>query len=126
MRYWVEDETLMIELEENTSIRNTETICFEITLPMLSRIALEGVGDYALEGDYLAELEVGHSGVGHIYAYALELGVCNIISNGVGNCNVNVRDRLNVAIGGPGNVYYKGHPSIESSIAGPGLLINAN
>jgi hypothetical protein len=119
-------DVLEIGLQSNVSIEKADTIMFDITIPELSSVSLTGVGDYFLSGDYRDAFTIRISGVGNVKAFGLEVGTCNIIITGVGDCEVNVRDVLNVDITGVGNVHYKGQPSISSSISGIGALIDAN
>jgi len=126
MTYEVINETLYIGIEENTSIENAEEIRFEITINEINDIKLVGVGNFELSGDFQDELSISLTGVGNVEAYDLEVGVCTIISTGVGDCKVNVRDELDVTITGIGTVFYIGNPTITQSVSGMGNLINAN
>ena len=84
------------------------------------------MGNYILSGDDQDELTINLIGVGNVDAYDMKVGTCVISSIGVGDCKVHVLDELTVTITGVGNVYYKGTPSITSSVTGLGQLINAN
>jgi hypothetical protein len=44
----------------------------------------------------------------------------------VGDCEVHVLNELNVTITGVGIVYYKGNPTINSSVTGMGQFIDSN
>ena len=124
--YEVNNSTLEIGIQENTSIRESKGIVFEITMPEIEKIELVGVGDYELSGDSQDELYIILTGVGTVRAYDLEVNVCHITSTGVGNCQVRVNNTLNVTITGVGSVYYKGNPTINSTITGLGKLVDAN
>ena len=126
MTYEVKDQSLIVGIEKNVSIENSEEIRFDITIPAINKIELVGVGDYVLSGDYQEELTIILTGVGNVKAYNLEVGTCNITLTGVGICEVKVMDNLNVTIVGVGNVYYKGDPTINSTVTGLGNLIDAN
>ena len=124
--YEVNNSTLEIGIQENTSINESKGIVFEITIPEIDKIELIGVGDFELSGDSQDELYIFLIGVGTVRAYNLEVDVCHITSTGVGNCQVRVNNTLNVTITGVGSVYYKGNPTINSTITGLGKLVDAN
>ena len=124
--YEVNNSTLEIGIQENTSINESKGIVFEITIPEIDKIELIGVGDFELSGDSQDELYIFLIGVGTVRAYDLEVDVCHITSTGVGNCQVRVNNTLNVTITGVGSVYYKGNPTINSTITGLGKLVDAN
>jgi len=118
--------TLLIGLEENTSIENHEEIRFEIEIPELHEIIHDGVGDFDLTGNTQETLDITHTGVGDIYGYALPVNECYLVTSGVGDCKVKVNDYLNVELTGVGNVYYRGNPEIEYTDMGVGQLIDDN
>jgi hypothetical protein len=124
--YEVNNSTLEIGIQNNTSINESKGIVFEITIPENDKIELIGVGDFELSGDSQDELYIILTGVGTVRAYDLEVNVCHITSTGVGNCQVRVNNTLNVTITGVGSVYYKGNPTINSTITGLGKLVDAN
>lgn len=126
MEITARNSRLKVSLENGVSIENHEDIIFDITVPSLTRIELTGVGNFYLSGEDQDELTIILTGVGHIDAFDLKVGNCNITSTGIGNCEVNVRDKLNVSISGIGNVYYKGSPVIDSQLTGLGQLVDAN
>jgi hypothetical protein len=126
MTYRVFNGTLRVGLDENISIQNAEEIRFEITVNEIDEITLVGVGSFQLSGDFQDELSIFITGVGNVEAYDLEVGNCVIVSTGVGDCRVNVRDELDVTISGLGTVYYQGNPVITQNVSGMGNLVNDN
>ena len=79
--------------------------------------------------DLFGEIDQGVlrvSGSGDIYAFNLDSNVQEIDISGSGNCEVFVRNDLDVRISGSGQVYYKGNPSISTNISGSGEVIDAN
>jgi len=126
LTYEVINNTLKIGVEDNISLENTVEIRFDIVINEISDIGLIGVGSFELSGDFQDELSISLIGVGQVDAYDLEVGSCTIISSGVGDCKVNVRDELNVTITGVGSIYYKGNPSINQNVTGIGQLIDDN
>ncbi len=126
MTIGVVSDELKIGLENGVSIEKAEEIRFDITIPEITSVTLTGVGDYILSGDYQEELTIIITGVGWVRAFDLEVGTCNITITGVSDCEVHVKNEMIVTIIGVGNVYWKGHPDIISSISGVGALIDAN
>jgi len=126
LTYEVIDNTFKIGIEKNISIGQSEDIIFEIVVSKLSDISIFGVGSYELEGDFQDDLTISLIGVGDVHAYEMEVGTCTILSTGVGNCWVNVRDELNITLTGVGNVYYRGIPAINQNVSGAGNIINDN
>ncbi len=126
LTYEVINNNLMIGIEDNISIEKAEEIRFDIVMNEIRDIGILGVGSYDLSGDFQDELSISLIGVGNVNAYDLEVGSCTIVSTGVGDCRVNVRDALNVSITGVGNIYYKGNPTITQNVTGVGNLINDN
>lgn len=126
MTIGVVSDELKIGLENGVNIEKAEEIRFDITIPEITSLILTGVGDYILSGDYQEELTIILAGVGYVRAFDLEVGTCNISITGVGDCEVHVKNEMIVTIFGVGNVYWKGHPDISSSISGVGALIDAN
>lgn len=126
MTYEVIGSTLVVGIEENTSIQNADEISFEITINELNEFNLMGVGNLTLSGDFQDELSVTITGVGNVDTYETEIGICNIVLTGVGECRVNVRDELDVTISGVGTVYYRGDPTITQNVTGEGDLIDDN
>ncbi len=126
MTWEVNANRLIIGMEENTSVSNTEEIRFEIEIPELTRIVHEGVGNFILAGDNLMKLDIDYKGVGNISSYDLPVNECSIVSSGVGDCKVKIHDYLDVYISGTGSVYYRGNPEINSVVTGIGKLINDN
>jgi hypothetical protein len=122
----VTDQTLKVGIEKHVLVNNYEEIRFDITVPALNYIGLHGVGDYDLSGEVQEELTIVHTGVGNIDAYDMRVDTCTITFSGIGDCRVNVISDLNVTITGLGDVYYRGNPSITSSLTGAGQLINDN
>ena len=126
MTIGVISDELKIGLKEGVNIAEADTIRFDITIPEISSITLTGVGDYILSGDYQEELAISLTGVGTVKAFDLEVGTCTINITGKGNCEVNVKNELIVTITGEGDIYYKGHPTFDTSVSGVGRLIDAN
>ena len=81
MTYEVINQTLTVGVEKNVSIENHEEIRFDITIPSISMIDLEGVGDFILSGS--DQLTIILMGVGNVEAYDMKVRYCTITSTGV-------------------------------------------
>ncbi len=66
------------------------------------------------------------SGSGDYHAFDLRSNNSTVDLSGSGNAEVNVKMLLNAIISGSGNISYKRYPSINSTLTGTGLLIDAN
>ncbi|MCF8304680.1 MAG: DUF2807 domain-containing protein [Bacteroidales bacterium] len=86
---------------------------------------ISGSGDVYLGGSTDAQ-SIQISGSGNYKAFRLASNTADVVVSGSGDCEVNVSQELAVDISGSGNVYYKGNPSINTSITGTGELIDAN
>jgi hypothetical protein len=122
----VSEGTLLIGTGENISIETHKEIRFEITVPELSSLLHDGVGDATLQGDLQNSLDIDFRGVGEVDAYSLPVNECLVLNSGVGDCKVMVNNYLEVDISSIGNVYYKGNPQISITDNGNGELINDN
>ncbi len=84
---------------------------------------LSGSGSLYLSGDQsVAEFKSTLSGSGNVKATGLPANDINVKIGGQGSCWVAPQKNLFVRIFGSGNVYYKGNPSIDSSILGSGQV----
>jgi len=88
-------------------------------------VELNGSGYIYLEGD-LQTLDIEISGSGWVRSFDLESDNTDIRIEGSGSAEVNVVTDLDVFISGSGDVYYKGHPSVNAEITGSGSVIDAN
>lgn len=83
---------------------------------------LSGVGNLTLSGSARRH-DLTHEAVGMVHAFDFVTDTCALLSNSVGDIEVNVRDYLNATINNIGNVYYRGDPAIDTTGAGPGQLL---
>lgn len=61
-------------------------------------------------------IDIDHRSYGHVYARELETGTVFSKSNSTGDIYVRPSDRLSAKLGGSGNVYYSGNPTLEVEI----------
>lgn len=66
------------------------------------------------------------SGSGRIDASEFECESANVKISGSGNCEIHVKQDLDVTISGSGDVYYKGRPDINKRITGSGNVKELN
>lgn len=66
------------------------------------------------------------SGSGDIEASDLSVSTAVVDINGSGKTKINVQNDLTVNISGSGDVYYKGHPEINSKTSGSGRVQSIN
>lgn len=140
----VRDQVLEIDFDRCTS--NIEKLEIDVTMPDINTIVFSGVGDLNGVNDFeLDDLTivlsgVGNitlsgevdnltcvlSGVGNLYAFDLETSHCTLTISGLVDAEITVNDQLDVVISGSGVVYYKGSPSVTSSISGTGSIVDSN
>ncbi|MGA9269380.1 MAG: head GIN domain-containing protein [Lutimonas sp.] len=84
-----------------------------------------GTGNITIEGS-AASLNVVSEGTGNILAFDFFVEDCSIDILGTGFVQTNCSDNLDITIEGSGDVYYKGNPTINTSITGSGSVIDAN
>ena len=86
---------------------------------------ISGSGNISLTGDSPYH-DMTIEGEGNIYSFGFHTdhSVARII--GSGSCELTADSTLNVLISGSGNIYYKGHPVITSSITGEGAIHDSN
>lgn len=126
LTWGVSGNTLTIGLKEGVSLRQHEEIRFEITLPELSHLLHDGVGEITLKGESQDVLGINFRGIGQVNAYDWPLDHCVVLHSGTGDCRVRVNSTLDVDIAALGNVFYRGNPQINCSDSGLGDLINDN
>jgi hypothetical protein len=82
---------------------------------------LAGAGSIILRGSAKRQ-EVTISGAGKFDSFDMETNAALIDSKGSGQCNISVKESLNVTIKGVGKVKYRGRPKITSKMTGLGNL----
>ena len=90
-----------------------------------TKISISGSGNIYLEGGTINQ-DITFSGSGKYSGFRFFSSESEISIPGSGDCEVYVHDKLFVDIGGSGNVYYIGDPTINSIITGSGDVIDAN
>ena len=80
MTYVVTGETLKVGLLKNVSIQNHEEISFDIVIPSINRIDLDGVENFFLSGADQDALAINLVGVGNVNSYDMRADTCTIFS----------------------------------------------
>lgn len=105
---------------------------FDIDVTGSGKIALvlevSGLADFGISGSgkieasgSASQVKTSISGSGKILAANLETNSCEVLITGSGDVEINVKNELDAAIVGSGNVRYKGNPSkVNSHSAGSG------
>ncbi|MGD2033911.1 MAG: DUF2807 domain-containing protein [Bacteroidales bacterium] len=119
-------DELIIRFKENISVNSDEEIRVDISVPVMKKVTLSGVGNFYLDGPPQETLYLGIDGVGSIESYDLPVyhGIAEI--NGNGNIEIRAKETLEVDIDGLGNVYYRDFPDISVDISGLGEVVNDN
>jgi hypothetical protein len=138
----VEDGVLVLNTKKDI---NPTKLHYTITVPSLSALTVDGVGDsnitglkggefavhvngvgdVKLEGS-LDKLQADVKGVGDLNAYDLKCKDAKIEVQGVGDAHVNVSGVLDATVQGTGDITYKGSPAkVNSKSEGVGSISKA-
>ncbi len=88
-------------------------------------LEITGSGYVYLEGN-IQTFDADITGSGWLRAFGLDTKLTDVRLEGSGSAEVFVETDLDVFIVGSGDVFYKGHPSINAQITGSGAVIDAN
>lgn len=88
-------------------------------------ISLNGSGSIGTKGRCLTQ-NINLSSSGTYNGFGMFSDECIVSLPGSGNCEINVLNSLDAFIGGSGNIYYTGNPTISATITGSGSIINSN
>lgn len=122
MRYEVIDHILHIDFKPGYTVNTSKEISASIVIPTVSFASITGASDFTLTGSKQEVLDIHITGTGNVSAFDMEVNDCTIRISGVGDCEVNVSDNLDVLISGVGNVFYLGQPALTSNISGVGNI----
>jgi len=84
---------------------------------------INGAGNIKLKGtgNYLNCLI---SGAGNIEAQQYITKECYAVTKGVGNCTINVTDKLDASVEGVGSIFYYGNPKdVNTKVSGVGSIV---
>jgi len=121
----VSNGTWDIELERGNY--GSYELTYYITIPSIEEVSNTGSGNVTvLDSMSVDVMKVYLLGSGGFFGFPLSAYVCQVDISGSGECEITVRNDLDVVIDGSGNVYYKGSPIIYEEITGSGRVVNAN
>jgi hypothetical protein len=121
----VSNGTWDIELEEGSY--GIYELTYYITIPTIERVTNSGSGNVTVTDPIAVDrMKVSLIGSGGFYGFPLEANTFDVDISGAGNCEITVKDDLDVVIDGSGSVYYKGSPVIHEDITGSGRVVEAN
>ncbi len=135
----VENNILRLSNSKNYSI--SEPVKVKISVPNLEGLSVNGAGHIDIKGMNNDKFEIdsngaptiivsgttklidiGANGAGKIDTQNLHAARGVVDSRGVSKVDIDVSDQLDVEISGPSSVTYKGNPSVNKTINGPGKL----
>jgi len=123
LTYRVSDGILQIGFEPDYTVKTSEEIRAEITIPSVYFAGITGAADFELSGAQQEVLDIYITGTGNVEAYDMVVNDCSIQISGAGNCQVHVINSLDVVISGVGNIWYRGTPSLTTDVSGVGNII---
>jgi len=88
-------------------------------------ITNDSSGELTLKGT-TNELDINLLGTGEVYLFDLDAQFATIFSDGPGEVETSVSNRIDVKIEGTGDVFFKGNPDVSVEDNGLGDLIDAN
>jgi len=137
----VQEETLVLSVEGDTSIDPSESIRYDITMTSFQGISIVGSANVVVSGidsvsvvvditgagtivlvGTAGDLAVDIRGAGNVNAEALEVRTSGIDIAGSGDVVVNASEELLVTISGSGDVTYLGSPRVEQTVSGVGSV----
>ena len=131
----------VLHLSNSKGYSVSEPVKFKITVPNLEGLSVSGAGKIDIKEMKNNAFEIDSKGAAYITVSG-NTEVLNIDSNGAGKidtfnlraskgtveCNgativdLHVSDELDVKVSGPSTVTYKGNPSVNKNINGPGTV----
>ncbi len=88
-------------------------------------VAATGAADVHLSGK-TKELSLAATGASDVFAYDLDVQVATATLTGEADAKLTVFKSLNVTITGPGDLHYKGNPTVSKTIVGNGDVKQVN
>ena len=140
----VRNQTLEVGYKDVQSIKNDNIEVF-VTMPALEGARINGSADIEATGDFTSNrmdffiagsgniaVESGTaqnlftdiSGSGNIRLFGVTANKAAVSMSGSGTTEVNAVAALKAIINGSGTVFYKGSPTIETSVSGSGKLVH--
>jgi len=110
-------------ITQRSGLFNANELTIDVYLPELTRISLNGTGNFSVKNGNATELTLLISGTGNINAQNFQVKNINITHSGVGNARIWATDSLHGTLSGVGNIRYRGNPTVTVSRIGVGNVI---
>ena len=121
----VSNGTWTIELERGSY--GPYELTYYITIPTIEGVRNTGSGNVTVSDPISVDrMEISLIGSGGFYGFPLTASRCQADISGSGNCEITVKENLDVVVDGSGSVYYKGSPIIHEDITGSGRVVDTN
>lgn len=119
----ISTDTVWLMANCKVAVNGSGSVSLRINSDVL-KAAVAGSGKLLLTGESLvSNFTLGGSGT--IQAFDLKSGKATVNKEGSGKIETFVTNSLVVSLKGSGNVYYKGNPSVASTIEGSGKVIKS-
>jgi hypothetical protein len=112
----------ILQISQKSGSFNATELTFDIYIPELKSISLNGAGNYKINNGNTVELDYSISGAGNIDAQDFQVQNITISHSGVGNAKIWATNTLSGTLSGVGNVFYKGNPIININKSGVGII----
>jgi len=131
----------ILRLKNTRNYSTAEPVKFRISVPNLEGLSVNGAGHIDVKGVNNDKLEidtngaativvsgntklidVGANGAGKVDAQNLHAARAVVDSRGVTRIDLDVANQLDVTVSGPSTVTYKGDPTVNKTIHGPGKV----
>jgi hypothetical protein len=121
------DDTFAWGFKEQIQIQEADSITLTIKMPNeIEEILIVGVGNIMVSGEKQEQILIGVIGVVDLYAYGLEVDICELYISGNARCRLMVNEEIKGSITGVGDIYYKGEPVISVMQTGVVNIYNDN
>jgi hypothetical protein len=127
MYFEFENKHFKWAFNQNVVISEVDTIILNVTMPNpIVGIQMIGSGNFVISGVKQGSLYLNLIGVGYFDCYGLEVDICDIDHQGVGDFRIFANKEIIGELSGVGKIYYKGDPEIDINIIGNGVIIDDN
>jgi len=127
MEFEFVDDIFAWGFKEEIQIVEADSITMTIKMPNeIEEILIVGAGEMTLSGAKQEQITIGVIGVADLYAYGLEVDICELYISGSARCRLMVNEEINGSITGIGDIYYKGEPAINVMQSGVVNFYNDN
>ena len=109
-----------LRITQRSGSFNAKELTIDVYLPELTRISLNGAGNFTVNSGNASELTVSLFGTGNINAENFQVQNINIAHSGVGNAKIWAINSLNGTLSGVGNIRYRGSPTVNVNRTGVG------